>query len=433
MITRFFGMYRVKLYHLRRNVKFVIMNSVYHTDKYLQTFYDLKGSVVGREAKPGQAVKKDNDLRRKLPESSLALAPDQRSKMRVQIQADCNFLTRMGIMDYSMLVGVHHTPVKDNRQKGSIATRGFRPRSTSAASRAEMDHDLSSEHSDDNRLHGGKIAVPSDRSVEQPAPPQQQQHGGPNHKRSPSDGSTNHRLSESIGAFFYDNGLEEDDSSYLDGTEGRTHSEERSFSMETERKKQATIEKLYWPFHRFFDIHGHRRVKPVTCAKCSSRPCNCPDDEHLLTGYAIPRFIPPLSNRKDKGLELDTRGQKLPMKLKGPNGEECFEGKIFYMGIIDVLQEYNTRKAIEASYRMMRVNRMQASCVAPAEYSTRFVNFFDEYTQPIPPTIEGYKEQQEADQSVDSEWARAIGTPKLLWERNSSMKKVDDKFRAAAS
>jgi Phosphatidylinositol-4-phosphate 5-Kinase len=81
MMTKFLGMYRVKLYHLRRNVKFIIMNSVYYTDKVLQSFYDLKGSVTGRDSKPGQDVKKDNDLRQGLPESSLALPPDVRSRI----------------------------------------------------------------------------------------------------------------------------------------------------------------------------------------------------------------------------------------------------------------------------------------------------------------------------------------------------------------
>ena len=378
MITRFFGMYRVKLYHLRRNVKFVIMNSVYHTDKYLQGFYDLKGSVIGRNAKPGQAVKKDNDLRDHLPQESLALPPDQRSKVRVQIQADCNFLTRMGIMDYSMLVGIHHIPVHEGN-RGSTATMGFRPRTNSTTSRPDMEHDHS-ENSDD-RSHSAHKNHASERSADIKEA-----------KRTPSE--TSKRLSESIGAFFYDNGLEEDDSSYLDGAGGRTHSQDRSFSMETERKKQATIEKLYWPFHRFYDIHGHRRIKPVTCVKCEIKPCSCPQDEHLLTGYAVPRFMPPLSNRKDKGFELDTSGQKLPMKFKGPHGNEVYDGKIFYMGIIDILQEYNTRKAFEANYRMLRSSARQASCVAPLDYSLRFVNFFDEYTQPLPRTADSENDEK---------------------------------------
>ena len=110
LMTKFLGMYRVKIYHLRRNVKFIIMNSVYCPDKPLQSFYDLKGSVTGRDAKPGQDVKKDNDLRRGLPDSALALPPNVRYRVREQIESDCKFMGRMKVMDYSMLVGIHHIP-----------------------------------------------------------------------------------------------------------------------------------------------------------------------------------------------------------------------------------------------------------------------------------------------------------------------------------
>lgn len=127
LMTKYLGMYRVKMYHLRRNVKFVIMNSVYYTDKFLQAFYDLKGSVTGRDAKSGQDVKKDNDLRRGLPDSALALIPDVRHRMREQIKSDCEFMMRMKIMDYSMLVGIHHIPPKRGiTNDRSIESTGFR-------------------------------------------------------------------------------------------------------------------------------------------------------------------------------------------------------------------------------------------------------------------------------------------------------------------
>lgn len=374
-------MYRVKLYHLRRNVKFVVMNSVYDTDKYLQRFFDLKGSVIGRDAKPGEAVKKDNDLRRGLPGSSIALKPEQRERVRSQIETDCSFLKRKEAMDYSMLVGVHHKPPSDNH-RSSISTLGYRPRH-SQNSRPDMEHNDSDSH-DDNH----------DSQTSQPA-----------RRRSANDGG--HRLSESIGAFFYENGLEEDDSSYLEGAD-----DNRSFNMETERKKQATVEKLYWPFHRYFDIHGHRRMKPVTCVKCNVAPCSCNDEEERLKGYNIPTFIPPISDRKDKGFEMDVAGQKLPMKIRGPNGVELYGGKIFYMGIIDILQEYNSRKLLEATWKRITSSRLQASCVEPGEYCHRFVKFFDEYTKPLPPNYD--------DSLVTSD------PPQFHWQRNSLNPRVEE-------
>ena len=104
-------MYRVKLYHLQRNVKFIIMNSVFDTDKVLQAFFDLKGSSLGREAKPGQSVKKDNDVRKGFPDSVFSLHPIIRQRMRNQLFQDLEFLKRMKIMDYSM-VGFNYLVVR---------------------------------------------------------------------------------------------------------------------------------------------------------------------------------------------------------------------------------------------------------------------------------------------------------------------------------
>jgi hypothetical protein len=46
------GMHRVKMYHLRRKVHFVIMTSVFDTPEKIHTVYDLKGSLIGRQASP---------------------------------------------------------------------------------------------------------------------------------------------------------------------------------------------------------------------------------------------------------------------------------------------------------------------------------------------------------------------------------------------
>jgi len=50
LLVRILGMHRVKMYHLRRKVHFVIMASVFDTPEEIHTIYDLKGSLVGRQA-----------------------------------------------------------------------------------------------------------------------------------------------------------------------------------------------------------------------------------------------------------------------------------------------------------------------------------------------------------------------------------------------
>lgn len=42
LLVRFYGMHRVKMYHLRRKVHFVIMASVFDTTETIHTVYDLK-------------------------------------------------------------------------------------------------------------------------------------------------------------------------------------------------------------------------------------------------------------------------------------------------------------------------------------------------------------------------------------------------------
>jgi len=108
MLPRFMGMYRVKLYHVKKNVTFLVMSSVYgcgEKEKHKQ--YDLKGSVLGRQAKPGEVVLKDNDIRSRQDENAFYLDPRLRDQMKQQLLHDMDFFRANKIMDYSMLVGVH--------------------------------------------------------------------------------------------------------------------------------------------------------------------------------------------------------------------------------------------------------------------------------------------------------------------------------------
>jgi len=114
LLSKFFGMYRVKVYHLRRRVKFIVMNSVFDTDRYIHGSFDLKGSSKGRDA-PVDWCKKDNDLRKLIStHGGIVIGDKQRRRVRDQLEKDCAFLSAMKIMDYSLLVGVHNKPLATN-------------------------------------------------------------------------------------------------------------------------------------------------------------------------------------------------------------------------------------------------------------------------------------------------------------------------------
>ncbi|ETV65533.1 hypothetical protein H257_17790 [Aphanomyces astaci] len=109
LVTRFYGMHRVKMHHLKKQMHFVIMASVFNTPKEIHLRFDLKGSKVGRNATPHEKSKngvlKDNDL---VDEHiHLSLGPEKRAMMLEQLRKDVAFLKRMKIMDYSLLIGIH--------------------------------------------------------------------------------------------------------------------------------------------------------------------------------------------------------------------------------------------------------------------------------------------------------------------------------------
>ena len=78
---------------------------------------------------------------------------------------------------------------------------------------------------------------------------------------------------------------------------------------------------------------------------------------------------------------MDLTGKNLPLKVKIANETLKCDGKIYYMGIIDILQQFNVRKRFEARLRKIQGGEKVASCVHPEIYAERFVSFFDEYTR----------------------------------------------------
>lgn len=60
-------------------------------------------------------------------------------------------------------------------------------------------------------------------------------------------------------------------------------------------------------------------------------------------------------------------------------GAELFEvyDVVLYMGIIDILQEYNLKKKAEHAYKSLQFDPLQISVVEPKLYAKRFINFME--------------------------------------------------------
>ncbi|KAJ3447071.1 phosphatidylinositol 5-phosphate 4-kinase isoform a [Anaeramoeba flamelloides] len=104
LLTQFYGHYSIST--ITDNYFFIVMNNVFSTDYKINEVYDLKGSTINRggdRRKKNLKILKDNDLNDKL-----YLSKNLRNKLIDQISSDTKFLKSLNIMDYSLLLGVHH-------------------------------------------------------------------------------------------------------------------------------------------------------------------------------------------------------------------------------------------------------------------------------------------------------------------------------------
>eukprot|EP00041_Stephanoeca_diplocostata_P020384 m.454208 g.454208 ORF g.454208 m.454208 type:complete len:1100 (-) comp21565_c0_seq3:107-3406(-) len=120
LLVRVCGLYELHVSRVRfgrtarDKIAFIVMKNVLDTgqDLHMHRVYDLKGSSVNRRSvawkQSGMAAKlaagvthKDMDLRQPLQ------LGDATGDVIRQLEIDANFLASLGIMDYSLLVGVH--------------------------------------------------------------------------------------------------------------------------------------------------------------------------------------------------------------------------------------------------------------------------------------------------------------------------------------
>ena len=126
LLTRFLGMFRVKIHHLKARVYFVVMGAIFNLRDPTKYVFDLKGSSLGRSARPGEKVAKDNDLReakntRRKSKPPWCLCnrarwPKTRAAFLDQALKDVEFLHRHRIIDYSLMLGVVDESEDESKQ-----------------------------------------------------------------------------------------------------------------------------------------------------------------------------------------------------------------------------------------------------------------------------------------------------------------------------
>ncbi|XP_062400879.1 phosphatidylinositol 5-phosphate 4-kinase type-2 gamma-like [Sardina pilchardus] len=108
LLPQFLGLYRITVES--EDTYLMVMRNMFSHRLLVHRKYDLKGSLVSREASDKEKVKelptyKDVDFRNNM--QKVFVSEEQKEKIMEKLNRDVEFLVRLRIMDYSLLLGIH--------------------------------------------------------------------------------------------------------------------------------------------------------------------------------------------------------------------------------------------------------------------------------------------------------------------------------------
>ncbi|KAM9342854.1 phosphatidylinositol 5-phosphate 4-kinase type-2 gamma [Pholidichthys leucotaenia] len=108
LLPQFLGMYRVSVDS--EETYLIVMRNMFSHRLVVHRKYDLKGSLVAREASDKEREKdlptfKDMDFRNNM--QKVYVTDEQKEKFMEKLNKDVEFLVKLKIMDYSLLLGIH--------------------------------------------------------------------------------------------------------------------------------------------------------------------------------------------------------------------------------------------------------------------------------------------------------------------------------------
>ncbi|XP_063218948.1 phosphatidylinositol 5-phosphate 4-kinase type-2 alpha [Bacillus rossius redtenbacheri] len=121
LLPQYLGLYRLTVDGVEHYL--VVMRNVFSNHLQTHRKFDLKGSTVDREASDKEREKdlptlKDNDFVKE--GMKIYIGDDAKEKLLETLNADVEFLTKLHLMDYSLLLGIHDCAraEQENRERG---------------------------------------------------------------------------------------------------------------------------------------------------------------------------------------------------------------------------------------------------------------------------------------------------------------------------
>ena len=390
-LVRILGMHRVKMYQFRRKLHFVIMTSVFDTPEQIHTIYDLKGSTIGRSAtereKASGGVLKDLDL---LEDDRKFHLGNKKKAFLDQLEKDAKFLATLGIMDYSLLLGVHHrdrrVPINDSNTKaindssalkgniGNNHTHSDTPLRRAAHQGQGLPADIAANTGKSELLLQGKV---SESIIDEVGG---EEEGIEGEIIDDDEDENNSRDNTSVVP-------SSDDESCVDSDDNVSIGE--TFVQPTDNLGNiGSSEVLLQGETSYSDTNGLSspeglRLSHILSVRNIPSPVNSPEGSPSK-GVNQEEDTGDISSQRKRRESVNAIQGKHPWTQRKDGGinsrssEDERGNEIYYCGVIDILQKYNARKQSESLLKGLYLDTDKISAVNPDRYADRFIKFFQD-------------------------------------------------------
>ncbi|KAK9815279.1 hypothetical protein WJX72_000998 [[Myrmecia] bisecta] len=327
LLIKFYGLHRVSA-PSGSNVRFIVMNNLFLTDLQIHRKYDLKGSTQGRFSGkvPGpNTILKDLDL-----DTVFKLEEGWHDRLMWQLQQDCALLEDLKVMDYSLLLGVHHrsggytsSPPATDREDDDEEDTNVTPMSvisegTPTAGASPLPRTLSSVPSGLTTVPSGFNGAVVDSNNAEMAVIQQ-------------------RITKQLG-------------------------------YQISERRMADLIKLAQYKMLSRDPKTFRSPTMVL----AMRPKRSDTMRPVAFSHGATDELTHSLGLQRVHLGINMASTAVP---GSPEAGSQPEDVVLYFGIIDILQEYNLSKKLEHSFKALRHDGSAISAVDPRTYSRRFQEF----------------------------------------------------------
>ncbi|PWN27734.1 SAICAR synthase-like protein [Jaminaea rosea] len=355
LLSRFYGLHRVKLPHGRK-IHFVIMNNLFPPHRDVHETYDLKGSSYGREypeekarTKKGATLKDINWIRRR---RELELGPEKRGLFEAQLQSDVALLKRLKIMDYSLLIGLHDMRKGNSENLRQEALQVVQPSSTTAGAMTAKQAEAAP---------NGPLPSPA---VGGPAPTGQTMTGSTSHSAFASaaaaNGSAHPQVPMHLHHPYPPSPMPRRGSTTTMGTSGDEDFYDAETGLQSPAPPTAT---------------GTASNTAATKRSSTQAAPKAAKSTAATAGVQLPAYDH--SERRHFLFYQDEGG------FRSTDAQNQPGDWIYYLGIIDLFTPYNGIKRGENWWKSIGRDSRGISSVPPGQYGDRFVQFLSAVCRPM--------------------------------------------------